>query len=86
MALPIAAPAPSLGTKTVLLPNALTRCTSTRLSSISRANWSTTLASASALMRIASASACAVRRVASACASASILVLSACAFAAATTE
>ena len=51
---------------------AWTRDTSTRRSSISRANWSVTSASALALIRMASASASAARRVASAWASASI--------------
>lgn len=81
---PIIAPALSLGTKTVLFPNAWTRSTSMRLDSISRANGSTTSESALDLMRMALASASAVRRMASDCASASIFVRSACAFAAAT--
>jgi hypothetical protein len=60
------AAAVSLEVKTVLFPYALILLTSTLLISISRANWSMTLASASALIRIASASASAARRVASA--------------------
>ena len=80
------APAPlPVGTNTVRSPYAATRWTSMRRISISRANWSTTSASARALMRMASASAFAASLVASACASAAICVAFAAALAAVTT-